>query len=255
MHRTVRQYQPLLAELAATGREAVPAATTGRDAGLAGSTTDAFEASVMYLCTAARRQPGRRPGSVGSPWAPFPHGEPNGGGAAGTGVVADFDSAAAAVRFRDAVARCLRERAWVEPVVSGIRYNFEVYRVGVAPHRRAYAIDLLATAWRDSLATINDRQPLSRSSVRWRRRQELAVAAWRAMLLASPPVRTSRALRVRLPSVELATVAVRSARLLGVDTQMRHGQGVCVVSVEEQAAAYRLLAQVTAREPAATGAA
>ena len=243
MHRTVRQYQPLLAELAATGWEA---------AGLSGSdtTTDAFEASTMYLCTAARRQPGRRPGPTGPGWTPFPHGELDGGGAAGSGVVADFDSAAAAMRFRATLARCLGERAWVEPVVSGIRYNFEVYRVRVEPHRRAYAIESLATAWRDSVAMINKRQPLSRSSVRWRRRQELAVAAWRAILLASPPVRTSRALRVRLPSVELATVAVRSARLLGVETRMRHGSGVCVVSVEEQAAAYRLLAHLAAREPA-----
>jgi hypothetical protein len=224
MHRTVRQYRALLAEL------------PGND------TTDAFEASTMFLCTAARR----RSGGSRSPFA-----ELDGGGAAEPGVVTDFDSAAAAMRFRALLARCTRERARVEPVVRGIRYSFEVYRVRVAPDHRAETVDRLAAAWRESVATILDPHPLSPSSLRWRRRQDLAATAWRAVLLASPPVRTSRALRVRLPALELATVAVRSARLLGVTTHTRHGQGVCVVSVDDPAAALRFLARLAPLEAVA----
>jgi hypothetical protein len=198
MHRTVRQFQPLLAE------------QPHSDA------TDAFEASTMYLCAAA----------------------------AGPGVVADFDHPAAALRFRAALAGRLDTRVWVEPVVRGIRHTHETHRVRVAPARHQDAIALLAAAWRAAAATIVDPQPLSPSSPRFRRRGELAVAAWRAMLLACPPVRTLRALRVRLPTPELATVAVRSARLLDVLTQMRRGPGYVLVCVADNADAYRLLARL-----------
>jgi hypothetical protein len=180
-------------------------------------TTVAFEASAMYLC-AATSEPG---------------------------VVADFDSPAAAVRFRAGLAGCLRERVWVEPLVRGIRYTYEVYRVRVDPVHRAAAVALLAAAWREAAAAITDPRPLSPSAPRWRRRQELAAAAWRAILLACPPVRTSRALRVRLPTPELATVVVRSAHLLGATTSMRRGPGYCLVGVDDTVAAYRLLGQLT----------
>jgi hypothetical protein len=183
--------------------------------------TDAFEASTMYLCAAA----------------------------SGPGVVADFDGPAAALRFRAALAGCLDTRVWVEPVVRGIRYTYETYRVRVAAGRVPDAVALLAAAWRGAAATLTDPQPLSPSAPRWRRRQELAVAAWRAMLLACPPVRTSQALRVRLPTPELATVAVRSARLLDVATQTRRGPGYFLVGVADNAAAYRLLARLAPAPP------
>jgi hypothetical protein len=160
-----------------------------------------------------------------------------------------FDSTVAAMRFRAMLARYLNDRAWVEPVVCGIRHSFEVYRVMVAPGRRADAADLLAGAWREAAATITNPQPLSSSSPRWRRRRELAVATWRGMLLACSPVRTSQALRVRLPRVDLATLAVRSARLLGVATHARYAHGITVVGIDDQPSAFRLLASLA--EPAA----
>jgi hypothetical protein len=212
MHRTVQQYRALLA---------------AQPANLA---TDAFEASTMYLCTAAGRRSRNGPASV-------------------PGLVTDFDSAAAAMRFRAMLARYLGDRAWVEPVVCGIRHSFEVYRVMVVPGRRADAANLLAGAWREAAATITDPQPLSATSPRWRRRQDLAIAAWRGMLLACAPVRTSQALRVRLPQVDLATLAVRCARLLGVATHARYAHGLAVVSVDDQPSAFRLLASLANAEP------
>ncbi|HWH00328.1 MAG TPA: hypothetical protein VNV66_13610 [Pilimelia sp.] len=182
------------------------------------------EASVLHLCATALRRP--------------------------SGPAAWFDTAVAAHRFAAALAGHLGEPVPVARVRSGIRRHFHVHRVLLEPARAADAYAGLDRAWRAAVELVTDVRPVSPSAPRWRRRRGHAADVWRAMLLAGAPVRRADGLRLRVCGPELATVAIRCARLLGAPAELRRDGGGLQVALAPREA-HRLLATVADAEPAA----
>ena len=139
------------------------------------------------------------------------------------GVVAVFDRPAAAARF------CAADpRLWTAERHRGIRHRHRLVDVRAADRDRVRAA--LAAAWDRGSTALLRPGPLSPSSAAFRVRDAYARAAWRALLLAATPVRGRADLRIRLPSADLAAVAVRAARLLAVPVRLdRAGPHVVVV--------------------------
>lgn len=210
----------------------------------------------MYLYATTRGRAGRRGGPAVAPpnqqrANPRPATHRTRPPAAGRGTpIADFDTAAAAARFRAAVARDVDFRVWVEPLPGGIRHQHVVHRVLVPGDHGAAVAARLAEAWQDGVRLIAAVRPLSPTSARWRTRRDLAAAMWRAALLASQTVRTAHGLRLRTPSSELAAVLVRAARLLDVSAEIRLSCHVPVVCLPDGRDARRLLAYLSQPGPA-----
>ena len=200
-----------------------------------------FEAAAMFLCATSYgrgNRPAHRPRTAGTGAASNDRGGP--------ATVADFDSSAAAARFRAAVADQVDHSVWVDRLRYGIRHQYEVHRVQAPGQHVADVLSMLGSAWRRGVLIVTDTRPTSPSSARWRHRRDLATAVWRAALLAGPTVRTTRGLRIRMPT-DLAPVMVRAARLLGVGAEVRHHPSAPIVCIPNDREAMSLLSCLTWR--------
>ncbi|WP_432990776.1 hypothetical protein [Dactylosporangium sp. CA-233914] len=193
----------------------------------------AFDAAVMYrYLTGARAGTRRdRPASWHDRAA---------------GVVADFDSRVAAHRFGTALSAPGRQ-VNVVSVSGGIRHRHLVHRVTVDAAALQPVVDALTTLWRAGAGVLVDPTLLGPTDPRRRRRQEYAGSAWRGVLLAGRPVRTSGALLIRTLDLELAMVLVRSARLLGAHAVTARDRGGRFVRLEGGDTVARLLPAIVER--------
>jgi hypothetical protein len=194
-----------------------------------------FEAAVMYLYVTSRRSGAGGRTSLVSPAPPRATGD----------MIVDFDTPAAAVRFRDAVAAHLDPRVWADALPHGIRHCHEINRVHAGTLTPAQIRNGLASAWQHGTQLIADNRAVAPSSPRWLYRQQHAVAAWRALLLAGRPVRRSNTLRIRVPTVEFAGLLVRAARLLRIPARTTHKRPFPILAIDDDYAFYRLLLLVS----------
>lgn len=197
-----------------------------------GAPVGLFEAAVMFMYVTGSHTRTSRP--AGRNVAMMPSGP----------TIAEFDSREPANRFRAAVRMHLDERARLDVAGRGIRHQHWTYSVcagGVAPQRVAAALN---EAWHCGVRILTDLRPISPTSPRSRQRQDLALAAWRGLILAGRPVQAKEGLRLRLPNTELASIAVRAARLLEVPAKMRHQPPLPVVGIDDTFTALELLSRV-----------
>ncbi|MGH3713249.1 MAG: hypothetical protein ACRDT4_07265 [Micromonosporaceae bacterium] len=156
------------------------------------------------------------------------------------GVLNEFNQSAAAHRLVRLL-QALQIEARVDKSFEGGRHRFEVYRVFVSPGSGTALGRILDEAWRSSyllLCRTNDR-----ALARWqqRDRRALAVAAWRAALMAAGR-RRSGSLALRLADPDTTSVLVNSARAMGVHTRAQTRPGYQLLSVSPDSPYEQLLA-------------
>ncbi len=152
------------------------------------------------------------------------------------GLLAEFDSAAAAERLAAAIAY-IAPVARVESRFHGQRHRYGIHRVSVPPEAAPVVQSALDRAGSAGSAVLcAETSALPRLSPRQHRhRRALATAAWRAALLASGPGRGSDRLSVRVGDPATTRVLVRAAALLeiGVSAVLRPGGHLICVSGHE----------------------
>lgn len=196
----------------------------------------AFEVVMMMRCTAPivarRRLTSDRPGYRLAPDA--------------SGVLHEFGQARPAYRLVRLLS-ALNVPAHVERRFDGGRHRFEVYRVIVAPGSGDLLRNILEEAWRSGYILVC--RSTGRSLPRWqqRDRRALAVAAWRAALMAAGR-RRSTALALRLADPDTTSVLVNGARLMGVVTRAQTRSGYQLLSVSPNSQYEQLLAMVSGAE-------
>lgn len=191
------------------------------------ATCAAFEA--MMLVRVAGRPAEAVPGTLARPSAAL-----RGLGPPAPGFLAEFDSAAAAERLVGAI-------AYIAPVAtadsrdSGGRHRYRVHRVTVPRRAEDLIRATLCRAGKGGAATLcapagADTTPRAR-----RHRSALAVAAWRATLLAAGPGRGGAdRVAVRVGDPDTTRVLVRAAALLGVPVRAVLRPGGHLLSVTGQ---------------------
>lgn len=192
----------------------------------------AFEAVMMMRCTAPiaakRRVTSTQPGYRSAPDA--------------SGVLNEFNRPAAAYRLVRLLA-ALDIDARVEARFDGGRHRYEVYRVIVSPGDGATLRSLLDEAWRSGYLLLC--RTSDRSLPRWqqRDRRALALAAWRAAMMAAGR-RRSATLTLRLADPDSMSVLVNGARTMGVHTRAQTRSGYQLLSVSPDSRFEQLFAAV-----------
>ena len=156
------------------------------------------------------------------------------------GLLAEFNHARPAYRLVRLLGM-LDIDARVERRFDGGRHRYELYRVMVAAGCGEVLRGILDQAWRTGYLLIC--RSAGRALPRWqqRDRRALAVAAWRAALMAAGR-RRSTSLALRLAEPETTAVLVNAARLMGVQTRAQTRPGYQLLSVCTDAHYQQLLA-------------
>lgn len=192
--------------------------------------TAAFEAVMMMRCTApivARRRV--TTDQLGYRSAPDAN-----------GVLNEFSRAPAAYRLVRLLGT-LEIEARVDQRSEGGRHRYELYRILVSPGAGTTLAGVLDQAWRSGYLQLC--RSGDRALARWqqRNRRTLAVAAWRAALMAAGR-RRSGTLALRIADPDTVSVLVNAARVLGVNTRTQTRQGYQMVSLSPDSPYEQLLA-------------
>jgi hypothetical protein len=189
-----------------------------------------FEAAALLRCTnitASRYATARRPADR-TP-----------------GLLAEFSQEWPADRLAELLADTVpTDRA---DLVAGGRRLHRLYRVTVPAGQVESTYRLLESAWSAGRRELLTGATLGSSSPRQALRWALAVAAWRAALLAAGRRRRPDYLGIRVGDPETAAVLVRSARVLDVPVSARSGGGCTLLAVAAQDRLSERLAGVSAR--------
>jgi hypothetical protein len=164
----------------------------------------AFEAACLLLCTST--QEGGQP----------------------PGIVAEFNSAVAAGRLAHLLDR-LGVPTVSQSLTGGLRRRHELFRLHTA--EPAILSVLVSGGWRQGRGILLDPSPAGATAPRQALRVPLAVAAWRAALLAAGRHVQTHILGVRLRDAELAAVLVRSAHLLDAAATVAPRPGCLLVTI------------------------
>ncbi|MGA8112067.1 MAG: hypothetical protein WCA46_00240, partial [Actinocatenispora sp.] len=168
-------------------------------------------------------------------------------------ALTSFDTATAAARFAGTLRHGTGVAPHVDSRVLGIRHRHEMHFVRVGETTRDPVMAALSGAWRNAQATISSTvrsggaTPPNATVLSSRRGMATAVAIWRALLLATTPVRNTAGLRLRIRDADLLALAVRSAHLLGVTTKARSVSGLGVLCIDEPMQVNRLLEVLVSR--------
>lgn len=178
---------------------------------------DVFEAALLLRCTGitSARYPRHR--------HPRPPALP-------PDVFAEFSTGAAANRLA-ALLRAAGVPAGRDEVVAGVRWQYRLHRVTVPPSWRQPARQRLDDAWQEGWDVLLDTDATGTSSPRRAHRAALAMAAWRAALLAASRRSRSGPLGVRVSDRDTATLLLRGARVLGVPASMQARTGCWLLTV------------------------
>lgn len=163
-----------------------------------------------------------------------------------SGVLNEFNRAAAAYRLVRLLGT-LDIEARVERSFEGGRHRYEVYRVIVSPGSGNALRAVLDEAWRTGYLQLC--RGGDRAMARWqqRDRRALAVAAWRAALMAAGR-RRSGGLALRLADPDTTSVLVNAARAMGVHTRAQTRPGYQLLSVSPDSQYEQLLAVASGTE-------
>ena len=155
---------------------------------------------------------------------------------------AEFSRPEAATRLV-ALLHSSDRQAWVDSRRAGGRHQYEVHRV-VAPGSDPAGLDVHWRRGHEMLCGFRDRRL---TPEQWMHRDRLAVAGWRAALLAAGRARLTP-LGVRIADPDTAVLLTQAAWLLGVTVQMlpRPGGHLLVVDEDEPRDLLFSLAGVTA---------
>ncbi|MQA25531.1 MAG: hypothetical protein GEU94_08670 [Micromonosporaceae bacterium] len=190
----------------------------------------AFEAVMMMRCTAPiaarRRVTSEQPGPRMVPEM--------------TGLLSEFNQAQPAYRLARLLTS-LEVEARVDKRSDGGRHRYELYRVMVSPGSGTALRRVLEAAWRAGHMLLC--RTADRALPRWqqRDRRALAVAAWRAALMAAGR-RRSASLALRLADPDTTLVLVNAARTLGVQTRAVTRPGYQLLSLSTGSHYEQLLA-------------
>ncbi len=169
-------------------------------------------------------------------------------------TLTSFDTAAAAARFAGTIRHSTGVTPRVESRVLGIRHRHEMHFVRIGDPTGDAVLTALSGAWREAQAAVSTPARGGTTGpgitpLNTRRGPATAVAIWRALLLATTPVRNTPGLRLRIRDAELLALAVRSAQMLGVSTSARSVSGLGVLCIDEPEQVNRLLERLVTRLP------
>lgn len=125
--------------------------------------------------------------------------------------------------------------------VQGLRHQFQVHQVVVAPRDEPKVVNRLERAWHSGAAVVS----ASGQSTECMRRRAAARATWRAALLVAGPGRGVQAVRVRLADGPTAQVLAAAAGALEVPAHRIRRPGVHIIAVQGEAL-HQLLAEIGA---------
>lgn len=141
-----------------------------------------------------------------------------------------FDTQAAAHRFAATLRHGAGVCAAVETRTHGIRHRHELHSVRVGEPTRQALCTALTKSWLEARSVLSAQAVAPQ--VRSPRRLRLAASVWRAVLLASTPVRNAPGLRLRIRDADLLALLVRAGHLLGVEITVRSTPGTSMISVD-----------------------
>jgi|GEM_PF-3642079 len=191
--------------------------------------TAGAEAAVLYRAVTGPADTVRRPSGAVAVLAD-------------TDTLTSFDTIAAAARFAGTLHAACGVAAEIDSRTLGIRHRHDMHFVRVPVDVQDVTLAAVDAGWRTARTAVSAAPTTSAPAT--------AAAIWRALLLATTPVRNTPDLRLRIRDTDLLALAVRSAQILGVPTRARATSSLGVVSVSANDAVYRLLERLVPRLPA-----